>query len=172
MEVRSLEPIAAIWRHRSGSTLTQIMVLCRQTTSLLIIGNIQYHSSEGNLPSHKSLKSDAILTENWSVNVGNSKRIRQTPIQSKSSVPSHTTPYFCYWSTCSAVEKRKYESFVSKMISLRSHVTSDHIDVFYLIVCHYMGQLPPVKRTWRIVKSKCHIPIFGSPTDKILEIEK
>ena len=50
----SLRPSDAIWRHRSGSTLAQVIACCLTTTShylnqcWLIISKVLWHSSEGN----------------------------------------------------------------------------------------------------------------------------
>ena len=52
--VNSLWPSDAIWRHRSGSTLAQVMACCLTAPShyldwcWLTISKIQWHSSEGN----------------------------------------------------------------------------------------------------------------------------
>ena len=52
--VNSLGPSDAIWRHRSGSTLAQVMACCLTAPShyltqcWLIISKAQWHSSEGN----------------------------------------------------------------------------------------------------------------------------
>ena len=52
--LNSLRPSDAIWRHRSGSTLAQVMACCLMEPShylnqyWLIITNIQFHSSDGN----------------------------------------------------------------------------------------------------------------------------
>ena len=53
--VNSLRPSDAIWRHRSGSTLAQVMACCLTAPShylnqcWLIISKIQWYSSEGNV---------------------------------------------------------------------------------------------------------------------------
>ena len=52
--VNSLRPSDAIWRHRSGSTLAQVMACCLTAPShylnqrWLIISKVLWHSSEGN----------------------------------------------------------------------------------------------------------------------------
>ena len=52
--INSFRPSDAIWRHRSGSTLAQVMASCLTAPShylsqcWLIISKIQWHSSEGN----------------------------------------------------------------------------------------------------------------------------
>ena len=52
--VNSLWPSDAIWRHRSGSTLAQVMACCLTAPSdylnqcWLIISKVHWHSSEGN----------------------------------------------------------------------------------------------------------------------------
>ena len=52
--INSLRPSDAIWRHRSGSTLAQVMACCLAAPShylnhcWLIISKVQWHSSEGN----------------------------------------------------------------------------------------------------------------------------
>ena len=54
LRVNSLWPSGTIWRHRSGSTLAQVMACCLTAPShylnqcWLIISTIQWHSSEGN----------------------------------------------------------------------------------------------------------------------------
>ena len=51
--VNSLWPSVAIWRHRSGSALVQVMACCRTAPShylnlcWLIIGKVPWHSSDG-----------------------------------------------------------------------------------------------------------------------------
>ena len=53
-DVNSLRPSDAIWPHRSGSTLAQVMAFCPTTPShylnqcWLIISKVLWHSSEGN----------------------------------------------------------------------------------------------------------------------------
>ena len=53
-EFNSLRPSDAIWRHRSGSTLAQVMACCLTAPShylnqcWLIISKVLWHSSEGN----------------------------------------------------------------------------------------------------------------------------
>ena len=52
--VNSLWPSDAIWRHRSGSTLAQVMACCLMAPShhlnqfWLIISKVEWHSSKGN----------------------------------------------------------------------------------------------------------------------------
>ena len=54
MFLNSLRPSGAIWQHRSGSTLAQVMACCLMAPShylsqcWLIINKVQWHSSEGN----------------------------------------------------------------------------------------------------------------------------
>ena len=54
MRINSLRPSDAIWRHRSGSTLAQIMACCLTAPShylnqcWLIINKVQLHSSDDN----------------------------------------------------------------------------------------------------------------------------
>ena len=51
--ITSLWPSSTIWRHRSGSTLAQVMVWCLMAPNhylnqcWLIIGKVHWHSSEG-----------------------------------------------------------------------------------------------------------------------------
>ena len=54
VHIKSLWPSDAIWRHRSGSTLTQVMACCLTAPShylnqrWLIISKVHWHSSVGN----------------------------------------------------------------------------------------------------------------------------
>ena len=62
--VNSLWPNDAIWRHRSGSTLAQVMACCLTAPShhlnqcWLIISKIQLHSSEGNFTRYTPVIND------------------------------------------------------------------------------------------------------------------
>ena len=67
-----LWPNDAIWRHRSGSTLVQVLACCLTASShyldqsWLIISKIQLHSSEGNFTRYTSVINDWNWHINWS----------------------------------------------------------------------------------------------------------
>ena len=67
MVVNSLRPSDAIWRHRSGSTLAQVMACCLTAPShylnqcWLIISKVLRHSSEGNFVRD----TPATIHKNW-----------------------------------------------------------------------------------------------------------
>ena len=83
LSINSLRPSDAIWWHRSGSTLAQVMACCLMAPShylnqcWLIISKIQLHSSDGNFTrdtSHQWLK----LT--WKLLIYNVIKISQGPM--------------------------------------------------------------------------------------------
>ena len=72
LEINSLWPSDAIWRHRSGSILVQVMACCLTAPShylnqcWLIVSKALWHSSEGNFSRDNSAINHLNLFENHS----------------------------------------------------------------------------------------------------------